>query len=68
MKAGFMKTNHKNARFQVLSGIAEDSSLMGCDCHWVNGCNCFGHFIVSSFSGSGSQRGANLEDEDTTAD
>jgi len=27
----------------------------------------FQTFIVSSFSGSGSQRGANLEDEDTIA-
>lgn len=68
MKAGFMKTSHKNARFQVLSGIFEGSSLMGHDCHWANGCHCLGTFIVSPYSGSGSQRGANLEDEDTIAD
>lgn len=30
VKAGFMETSHKNVRFQVLSGVAEDSSLMEC--------------------------------------
>jgi hypothetical protein len=38
-----MKTSHKNARFQVLSSIAEDSSLVGCDCHWASGFQCFKH-------------------------
>lgn len=62
-----MKTSHKNARFQVLSGVAEDSILVGCDSlgRWLP---LLPMFIVSSFSGSGSQRGANLEDEDTMAD
>ena len=39
--ASDMKTSHKNVRFQVLSGTAEDSSRMGCDCRWANGC----HFL-----------------------